>query len=268
MKLLTIVFSILFSAPCIFAKDIRIITPYAGTIQNKLTIDEMDQKLDDSALLAGLYFQWIKPQKYQWNIFLYNSRDINGSTLIGSHFIFDYYFGVKQKGKYVAGIGFDMIRIDTKDLSLTNLSDFEMLNVIYAPYIRFGRYFNFGNNNLKNSVLLWGGFEDDLLRGDISFNIPPKFPGMPVIPVEEKLDHDYEYALVGLTLKSTILHFIELKIKYHGKISLESDDYLNVVSFMFNTYMSRKLGISYRFKYMEETIGTNTYHMGGIALML
>ena len=136
------------------AKDIRIVTPYLGTINNKLTIQDTNQKLDDSALLAGMYVQWIKPQAYQWNVFVYGSKDINQSGLLGGHFIFDYYWHASERGRYVIGAGFDLIRIETDAPTIATLSNFQMTNTIYAPYMRFGRYLNFGNASMKCSFLI------------------------------------------------------------------------------------------------------------------
>ena len=68
----------------VMGRNIRIVTPYIGSINNQLAVENMDD-MEDSALLGGLYFQWVNPLKYQWNVFLYSSRDINYSD------IFDYF---------------------------------------------------------------------------------------------------------------------------------------------------------------------------------
>ena len=142
-----------------------------------------------------------------------------------------------------------------------------MLNNVYAPFIRAGRYFNFNNQKLPLTLFLWGGFESDILRGDINFKIPPHSPFMPEIVVDEKIDNEYEYGLAGIMLQTTLHHFIQIKLKYHAKIDLEDQDIYHVASAMLNCYLNRHLGLSYRFKYMEDIVGDNVYHLLGLAFI-
>ena len=73
------------------ADTIRNITVYAGPITNKLTNEATGREIEDEDLLKGIYYQQIDPDKYQWNVFLYNSDDINHSDLLGAHIIADWY---------------------------------------------------------------------------------------------------------------------------------------------------------------------------------
>jgi len=264
-KVVLIVLLILLSVN-LFAKDIRIITPYFGTINNQLSVENMDS-MDDTAPLGGLYFQWVNPDKYQWNVFLYGSKDINESNIYGSHFIFDYYFGQSPSGKYVVGLGFDYIQINTDGEVSPFLSDFKMTNKIYAPYFRAGRYFNFGSDMKKESILPWVGYEQEIIRGDYSFILPSMAPGMPPMPTAEDIKENYGYTLLGTNFKVTLYHFIELSAKYYHKISMDDGENLNTISAMCNIYLNRHVGLSYRFKYIEVSVSKNTYHMGGVAYM-
>jgi len=257
---------VLLLATNVWAGNMKILTPYAGWIQNKLTIPSMG-KMDDTEFLSGLYFQSINPVRYQWNTFVYHSQDINASRLLGGHFIFDYYFGVKPSGKFVAGAGMDYIRIDTKDLNVLGITNFNMKNNIYALYARAGRYLQWKTGPHRFSVLGWAGYEQDLLRGDLSFIIPSMSPKMPAMDMRENLDNDHHYALAGAMFNVVLFHFVELKWKYHAKIDLQRDELLHVVSLMTNVYLSRSVGLSHRFKYMEEIIGENGYHLFGLALL-
>ena len=217
--------------------------------------------------MEGLYFQWVNTEKYQWNLFFYHASDLNYSTVLGSHFIFDYYFNSGPRGKYVFGAGFDYISINTNADVIQTLSLFEMQNHIYAPYVRAGRYFNFTSNPHRFSFLLWGGYEHDFLKGDLSFVIPIPAPHIPDILVEKTLDKDYDYMLLGAAFKATFFHFLEMQIKYHKKLDLNRDAMLDFFSVLTNVYVTRHWAVSYRYKYMEETIGTNQYHIGGIAYL-
>ena len=81
----------------IYAETIHVITPYVGTVENDMSREmshgaqSFDLEFKDDSLFKGLYFQMINPDKYQWNAFVYNSEDLNYSSLWGSHFIYDYY---------------------------------------------------------------------------------------------------------------------------------------------------------------------------------
>jgi hypothetical protein len=266
MKTTGITLLLLLCSAASFAKDIRIVTPYFGTIHNQLAVENMED-LDESAPMGGLYFQWINPEKYQWNVFLYGSQDINESNIFGSHFIFDYYFGGSPGGKYAVGAGLDYIRIDTDGEVSSALANFKMTNNIYAPYIRGGKYFNFGDSMRKVSLLPWVGYEQDIIRGDLSFILPPMAPGMPPLPIEDNIKKEYGYALLGSNVNMMLHHFIEITLKYYYKISLDDKDNLNTVTAMCNIYLNRHIGLSYQFKYIEVSVSKNTYHIGGLAFM-
>lgn len=251
--------STLLLSPSLHAKEIRIITPYVGTVKNIHQDNKYNLDLKDSSLLRGLYFQWLNSEKYQWNIFLYNSEDLNYSTLWGVHLIFDYYFNVQEAYKDVIGAGFEFIGLDMKaDDNFSPLSNFKMVNNIYVPYIRGGRYFLFGSNDIKFSILSWLGFESEFVRGDLSFNTPwPPFSKSP------KINSDYHFALAGINLKASICHFFEVKAKH--SLRFDSNERLHTTSVMGNLYLHKNWGISYRFKFSENIFGSNTYHMGGVS---
>jgi len=244
------------------AKDIRIITPYLGSIRNVYESEEHGLDLNDSSLLKGLYFQWINPERFQWNVFIYQSSDINYSTLWGGHFIFDYYFGKGDRGKNVIGVGIEFIGLDMDaGDSISGLSDFKLKNTIIIPYLRAGRYFTFGTDTMSVTLLPWVGVQPELVRGDISFITGGPSP----TPVSKDIRDDALYALAGLNAKTVIMHFFEVEVKY--KATFNRDDYFSTLSAMTNLYLSRHWGISYRFKFMETSSGSDTYHIGGVAFL-
>jgi len=258
----------------IYARQLRIVTPYAGLVFNQLDLqqvasshpmmDEYIESLKDDALLGGLYFQWVNPDHYQWNVFLYGSRHINYSDIIGSHFIFDYYpTCLPDLGKVVIGAGLDYIRVETKGKISKKLSDFQMILNVYAPYFRIGRYIYFGSQLKKGSVLPWIGYEQDVIRGDVGF----KIKDMGGMCINREIKSDYEYAMIGINVRVTLYHFIDLSGKYARKLSLAHQGHLNTFSGMFNLYLNRHWGFSYRLKSMELSVCKNAYHMGGIVYM-
>jgi hypothetical protein len=247
----------------VYGKDIRIIAPYYGSINNQLAVENMED-LEDSAPIAGLYFQWVNPERYQWNVFLYQSSNINESDITGSHFIFDFYLGNCPNGKYVIGAGLDIIKIKTDGNISPALQNFKMTNNIYAPFIRAGRYLNFGSEMKKFTILPWIGYEQDIIHGDLGFTVPSMSPQMPPMTIDKEIDDDYHYALTGINFKTTLYHFIELSMKYYRKFSLDDGEDLNTLSGMANIYLNRHWGLSYRYKYMEVSVSKNTYHIGGV----
>jgi hypothetical protein len=267
-KLVSILILSIMICSSAYAMSLRIITPYLGTINNDMsrTVEGSPEKLilDDDSLMKGLYFQSINTSKFQWNVFLYNSEDLNYSSLWGVHFIYDRYFGVKEKSKYVVGIGIEYITMKTETDDIIPFSSFELSQNIYVPYLRAGKYFYFGDNKIRYSLMPWVGVESDIVRGDIDFTIPAMYPGMPDIVVSKAADEDSYYAMAGLNFKITFYHFIDLKLKYHGKFDLEEDNYFDIASSMLNIYFNRNWGVSYRAKYMKSAEMENIYHIAGI----
>ena len=245
------------------AEDVRIVAPYLGYLTNVYENADYNLDLDDSALMEGLYFQWINPNRYQWNTFLYHSSDINFSTLWGGHFIFDLYLGVRERGKFVIGTGVEYIRLDMDAgdniPSIPPIFDFVLLNNVVVPYARFGRYFSLGSDTLNVSILPWAGIQAEWVRGDIAFNFGGPFPP----PVDEKIDEEDFFGIAGINTSVSVFRFITVDAKYRG--TFNADDYFSSVDGMLNVFFTRHWGLSYRFKYSETSSGSTAYHIGGVA---
>ena len=240
------------------AENIRILSPYVGYVENTYQSSEYPIDLDDSSLMKGLFFQWVNPQRYQWNTFIYQSSDINYSTLWGGHFIFDLYFGVRERGKFVVGTGIEYVRLDMDaGDKISPLTDFELLNNIIVPYARFGRYFKFGGDRLNVSVLPWAGIQPEWVRGDISFTPPGP------TPIDDKIEEDDIFGIAGLNTSVSILHFVTVDAKYRA--SFDANEFFSSVDTMLNVFFTRHWGLSYRFKYSETSTGSTSYHIGGVA---
>jgi hypothetical protein len=244
------------------AQDIRIVVPYVGVITNEYEDSDKNLDLEDTGLLTGLYFQWVNPEKYQWNAFVYHSPDVNYSTIWGGHFIFDYYFAGDRLGKYVAGAGIELIRIDMDaGDNIMPLQDFTLTNTVTVPYLRAGKYFLFGHGPVGVSVLPWAGIQPEFYAGDLEFSAvfgPPT-------PVKESFDDSDWYGIAGLNLKINLFRFLDIEGKYQG--TFNGDDYRSTWSALVNVFLSRSLGLSYRFKYMETSSGSDLYHLAGAAFV-
>lgn len=252
-----LLFSALLLASRAYADNFRIITPYLGYIKNVYENPDQNLNLDDSSLLKGLYFQWVNTDRYQWNTFIYQSSDINYSTLWGGHFIFDYYLGKREGGKYLIGAGVELICLDMDaGNNISGLSNFQLTNNIFIPYLRVGKYFLFNRDALRLSFLPWAGIQPQWVRGDLSFDIPS-----PPFAIQEDIKEDDFFALAGFNVKATFFHFLEIQGKYRAAINVA--DYFSTVSGMMNLYFTLHWGLSYRYKYMENTSGSDSYHIGG-----
>jgi hypothetical protein len=250
-------------------KSIRVVAPYLGTVTNVYESEERGLELKDSSLLKGLYVQWVRPDVYQWNVFISQASDINYSTMWGGHFIFDYYFDVAEKHRNVIGAGFEFIRIDMDAGDNLSLNDFTLLNNISIPYLRVGRYFLFGSSRSGEgggkgkfglSVLPWLGIEYELVNGELSGVTKPPAPP---IQVNEEIEDRYVFPLVGLNLKATFFHFIDAEVKYAARF--DADVYFSDVSAIANVFFTRHWGLSYRFKYFENINGSIAYSIWGVA---
>jgi hypothetical protein len=251
-------------AATLYAEDIRVVVPYLGMATNTYEKTDPSYTIDwkDTKLMEGLYFQWINPDRFQANTFLYHSADINYSQLWGGHLIGDFYVLSDRLGKVAVGAGLEVLRLDNDAgdaESAQGIFDLELPLTLYAPYARAGHYFFFGSSaRVRVSVFPWLGAEYDITRGDISLTVIP--PGM---SIDESIDDETLYGLAGISLGATIMHFIELQGKY--KLTFDADDLLSTWDAMANVFFTRHWGVSYRFKYMQNTSGSTSYHIGGIA---
>jgi hypothetical protein len=259
------------SGPALFAEDIRILVPYFGGVYNEFEREysaggvDGTLKSDGWGLMQGLYFQWVNPELFQSNVFLYRSGDVNYARLLGLHLIGDFYFLPRDWGRAVVGGGFELISIDTDagdEFRDDFIFDLEIPNTIYVPYVRAGHYLYFGSRDrVQLSVLPWAGLQYDIVRGEVSLTADP--PGPFVQDVVIDLDDEQLSGIAGLNLGAVIFYFLELQGKYRA--TFNEDDYLSTVDVLANIYVSRSWALSYRFKYSESTAGSTSYHLAGVA---
>jgi hypothetical protein len=241
------------------AEDIRIIVPYLGAATNVYKNPDYLLELKDTKLMEGLFFQWVNPDLFQANAFFYHSADINYSQLWGGHLIGDFYVWSNPLGKAALGAGFEFISLNMDaGTAITPLLDFEMPLKLYIPYVRAGHYFYLGSRDrVLLSIFPWAGAEYDITRGTITV-VPP---GPPVPPID--IDDETLYGIAGLSVSATMFHFLELQAKY--KLNFNAQDLLHTVDAMANVFFTRHWGLSYRFKYMQTTDGSTSYHIAGVA---
>jgi hypothetical protein len=243
------------------ASSVRIVTPYLGALTNTYTDEEQGLDLEDTALLKGLYLQWVDTERFQSNFFLYQSSNINYSNIWGFHILFDWYYDVQENQKNIIGVGTEYvgIRMDAGS-NFTPLTDFTLTNNVIAPFLRAGRYFYFGPSTFRSYLLPWFGFEYELVRGDVSF-LPPG----PPMPVARDIHADYLLGLIGLKYKTVIHYFLDIELK--SSLAFNAEDVLTRVGAMVTLYLGRHWGLSYRFLYTENISGTNLYNLGGVAVV-
>jgi len=247
------------------ARDIRIVCSYIGPVTDVYKNEERNLDLKDNSLLKGIFFQWVNPDRYQWNAFVYQSSDINYSTLWGSHFIFDYYFLSGERGKFVTGAGIEYLKIDMDaDSNITPLTDFELQNNLFIPYVRFGYKFQFNHGNFKISVLPWTGAEYQGVRGGLTMVVDPPGPA-PATTTQDDIDNNDYLGIAGINLKVNLFHLLDLEAKYNGTFNTKV--YYSTRTAMINLFFTRQWGISYRVKYMELEKGSDLYNIFGIAFV-
>jgi hypothetical protein len=258
--------AILMIACSVHAKDIRLVCPYAGPVTDVYRNGERKLDLKDTALLKGLFFQWVDTDRYQWNAFIYQSSDINYSALWGGHFVFDRYFSANERGKWVVGGGMEYLRIDMNAGNhIKPLADFKLLNNLFIPYARFGYRYQFNPRHMTIGVLPWVGAEYQGVRGDLTMIMDPPGPA-PAVTTKESIDENEFLTMAGLNVNANLFHMLDVEAKYHS--AFNSKENYSSASAMVNLYMTRWCGLSYRMKYMELEKGWDLYHIFGIALII
>ncbi len=242
------------------AEDIRIVAPYLGVATNVYSDDQNGIDITDSKLMEGLYFQWINTELFQANAFLYHSADINFSQLWGGHAIADFYVLRDPLGKVALGAGLEILSLDMDAGSaFPPLTKFTLPTTFYIPYARAGHYFDFTPaKSVQLTVFPWAGAEYQVTRGEVSF-VPPGPPSK----FTQSIDDETLYGIAGLNVHATIMHFIDLEAKYSG--TFNQTDYLSTFDGMVNVFFTRNWGVSYRYKYMQQTSGSTSYHIFGVA---
>lgn len=255
-KYLVILVLVLFGSLNIFAENIYNAAVYGGYLYNEIESDE--ETADDSNYMGGIFVQMINTEYFQFNDFVYGSKDINDSDIIGNHLIFDFYPIDFPFGKTVIGAGVDYINVKTETEFI------ELENEIWAFYGRIGQYLDYNlNENIKISLLPWIGYEYEKVKteGTMNLVIPPMMIEMDVDLDDE--DTDY-YLMTGINLGIDYSHFLQVKLKYSRKYEVEEKEYPNSYSAMINVFFSRHVGLSYRFKQMDVQTGMNRYNMLGL----
>lgn len=240
-----------------WADEMRIVAPYAGILANTTKIEGQPDAVD-SGFLSGLFFQWINTERYQWNAFVYFAPDVNYSSTFGGHFIYDRYFGPDRHGKFVAGLGLEALSVDMDAGDAFGTGLFTMKTSVLIPYLRAGKYFKFSAGPADFSFLPWAGIQPQWVWGDLNM-----FPGPFPPPVHTSLDEFVFYGIAGINLKATLFHFVDLEGKYQA--TFDASDYYSTFNATANLYFSRSWGLSYRFKHMTNSQGSNAFHYIGVA---
>jgi len=256
----------------VFAQDIRILSPYVGVLYNKEEPSHEGNTivLSDAARMEGLFFQWIRPGAFQANAFLYHASNINYSTVWGGHMMGDAYFHGSRWGAFLLGGGSEFIsinmdadsnRMPVKGGGYTGFSDFEMRNTIVTPFLRTGYRFTPLSGRVKLAMTPWTGVQYEGVRGAIEVDFPAF-----QYPAHAGIRSNDWYALLGLGLNATLFHFIDLEVKYHATFNAAS--LYSTASAMTNIFLTRHIGLSYRYKYMEMYQGSNIFNMGSVVFVL
>jgi hypothetical protein len=263
LSLTLVILGVLVIAKPVLGESFTIVTPYYGIEDNTMEYGKYGVELEDSAPMKGLYLQNVNPDKFQWNLFLYRTEHINYSDLWGFNFIYDYYFGTHDNIKNVIGLGMNYLdnNLMGEDVptKFGKLPAMQMDFSVTSYYLRIGRYYDFGNDQLHCSVLPWAGWEWDRTDGEGFVAISPRYS------VKFPMDDEQSTLLVGLNFKMTFHHFLQAELKH--SVVCDHDDYLNRSSAMVNLFFTKNIGLSYRYNRQELAMGTDEHSMLGIAVV-
>jgi len=243
----------------LFAEDLAILCPYLGQLHDVQYSSNL--VLRDNALLKGFFVQGIGTDRYQCNAFLYQSTNINYSDIWGGHLSGDRYLLPGKIGELVAGGGAEYLFINTNaGDNIIPLQSFLQKFNVFVPYGRVGYRFKYGLSDVKLTLLPWIGSQYEDVWGTMSMSMQGM--GTDAAGLVER----GFYGLTGINAHANFFHAFELEAKYFAAINHAR--YLNNTAFMANVFLTRHLGLSYRFEYMETDLGSDRYNMLGVAFLL
>ncbi|MCX7984016.1 MAG: hypothetical protein N3A63_03825 [Bacteroidetes bacterium] len=253
-------------------QSFNILCPYIGSITSEYSSDVRQVRLHDKSSMAGIFFQSITPETYQWNLFGYYAPNINYGTVFGGHIAFDYYVPLcysenkRSSQNIVAGCGSEYIHINIDaNNNISPFTDFTISNSITVPYVRAGYQHIIHSTHWRISLFPWIGVQYQHIRGKLRFEMDPPGP-TPLFRREENIGSNKYFALTGLNVNTRFFHVLEIEAKYYG--AFRNNEHHSNASWMVNVYLSRSLGLSYRGKYIEFSNGYDIYNIVGIALIL
>lgn len=228
---------------------------YGGAVTNKAayTYYEGSSKktgyLTDTGFMTGLYAQYVRPDLFQVNVFLYGAPDVNYSRVLGAHGNADAYFLNGSWGSCVAGIDVEDIDISMKAKSHLldkGYSDMTMTNNVLFLMARAGAKLKFQPSDaVYCSIFPYAGITRETVDGNVTWDAASPYAPDGDKDFTEK-DHYFSW---GANVNVNILHFIDLTAKYLGRA--KKGEYLNSVTGQANVYFSRSFGLSFQCKYME-----------------
>ncbi len=261
-KNISIKLFILFSLfATVFAKDLLIIAPYYGNISNTYTNSKYGLNMEDTQMMDGIYAQFVSPENGQTNIFLYQAPNVNYSKVTGLHALSDWYFG--QGDKWVIGLGYDNIIINMDAGNhIAGLDLFKLDNDVKEVYLRLGKYFSAGEYyGVTTRFLPYLGYGTETVAGSIVLNPSGPAPLM-TIPVYSQQN----YPLAGLNGHFEFHHFITIDAKH--MVMFQTAKNIRTTTIEANLYFTKNLGLTYQYKNMEQTNGSDIYSIAGIVLVL
>jgi hypothetical protein len=165
---LVVLGSFLSAVPAL-AADFKIVTPYWGMEDNTYQDNQYGLSLKDSQPMKGFYLQSIDTERYQWNLFIYQTENINYAGLLGANFIYDYYFGKDARNKNVVGIGLNYLQLDLDGRNIPTstgvLDRFNLDQDTSSLYLRIGKYYNHNQTRFNWSAMPWFGGQWDHSKG-------------------------------------------------------------------------------------------------------
>ncbi|MDA3901057.1 MAG: hypothetical protein PF637_11135 [Spirochaetes bacterium] len=251
-KIITIITIILCSN--LNAESLFIVGPYAG-FNNNVQNGENRQETEETGLIYGLYAQFINPNYFQINNFLYHAPDINETSVIGNHINADFYPYSFPIGSIAIGGGLEYVSMDISQ------DDFSVKQTIIIPYARMGQNFVFGKST-SLCLFPWVGFGKQFTDGDGTVRIIQE--GAPELSQDFKVETDDNIILYGANLRFKFEHYFDVVFKYSINHNMETKHNYKKTTVMLNAYLHKHAGVSYRFMYNEHSYGEDLTNLVGI----
>ncbi len=242
------------------APRVRIAAAYGGVLTN--TYEDGRVALSGSGALGGLYLQWIEPDYFQTNLFVYYAPSVNESRVFGLHLNGDAYFFSGDWGSLVAGLDVEdlFVNMDAKD-SIAGLSSFTLENNTLAIMGRAGVRVRFAPlEGLKLVVFPYVGVMHQRDTGEITRD-PLGDPDFDPPAVTSSIEESQNSFAGGLNLTAKVGHLGEVTLKYLGH--LDEDELRSIYTAELKVFVHRSAVVSYQFKDMEMSFGSNRYHLLG-----
>lgn len=248
---------------------------YGGAVTNKAafsygTNGKETGTIKDTGFMTGLYLQWLQPDFYQANIFLYGAPDVNYSRVLGLHTNADGYFLNGSWGSLVGGVDFEDINIRMRagsHLSSYGYSNMTLDNNVLFMMARAGARFRIQPLDvLSCTIFPYAGITRETVNGKTTYDLSDQHVPAAYRHGNQSFSDNENYFSWGTNVTFRAFHFVELTAKYLGRA--KKGNYMNSVTGQAQVYLNRSFGFTWQTKYMDiDKKAYDLYNLFGISMI-